>query len=471
MHDRAAQRILAQHPGIASHDIYTAIVSGNIDEVRRILHDDPAAAGKAGGARGWTPMLYLAYTRFTHPPTIANAVAIAALLLDRGANPNDFYKAGDSDYTVLVGAAGEGEQDSPRQPYAAELYKLLLDRGAGPYDIQVLYNTHFSCDMVWWLELTYQRSLALGRKADWDDSDWHMLDMGGYGPGAFFILSKAIQRGRFDVLEWALAHGANPNLPSGYSHPKFAPKASLEETARRLGRGEMADLLVRYGAVRTFTPLEGEHAFIDACMRLDRPRAEQLARAHPEYLASPHAMFEAAKRDRPDVLQLLLDLGVSVDVADQTNARPLHHAAANNGVRAAQFLLDHGAEIDPRETSWGGAPIGWAGHGDHQEMLALLARYSRNVWTLTFRGFDERLREVLSEQPDLAKQVSPGGVTPLWWLPDDETKATAIVEMLLAAGADPSITDRDGRTAADWARQRGMIAIAQALEQSCRERG
>jgi hypothetical protein len=31
---------------------------------------------------------------------------------------------------VLVGAAGEGEQDSPRQPYAAELFELLLERGA-----------------------------------------------------------------------------------------------------------------------------------------------------------------------------------------------------------------------------------------------------------------------------------------------------------------------------------------------------
>jgi ankyrin repeat protein len=191
-----------------------------------------------------------------------------------------------------------------------------------------------------------------------------------------------------------------------------------------------------------------------------------LARAHPEYLASPRAMFEAAKRDRPDVLQLLLDLGASVDVADQTNARPLHQAAVNNALRAAQFLIDHGAEIDPRETSWGGAPIGWASHGDHQEMLALLAPHSRNVSTLTFRGFGDRLREVLREEPDLARQVSPGGITPLWWLPDDEPTAMAILAMLLAAGADASIKSRDGHTAADRARQRGMIAVAQALEQS-----
>jgi ankyrin repeat protein len=39
------------------------------------------------------------------------------------------------------------------------------------------------------------------------------------------------------------------------------------------------------------------------------------------------------------------------------------------------------------------------------------------------------------------------GITPLWWLPDDEAKAMEIVEMLLAAGADPAIRSREGRTA------------------------
>ena len=39
-----------------------------------------------------------------------------------------------------------------------------------------------------------------------------------------------------------------------------------------------------------------------------------------------------------------------------------------------------------------------------------------------------------------------------------------VVELLLAAGADPSTTSRDGRTAADWARRRGMRDVAARLE-------
>jgi uncharacterized protein len=463
MYDRAAQRILAQHPDIARDSIYTAIVCGDVEEVTRILAARPDAAREAGGPRGWTPILYLAFTRFTHPATIAHALEIARLLLDHGANPNDFYMAGDSEYTALVGAAGEGEQDSPRQPYAEALYRLLLERGAGPYDIQVLYDTHFSGDMLWWLELTYQHSLSAGRKADWDDPDWAMLDMGGYGSGAHFVLKIAVRKNDLTLAEWALTRGASPNANTS-SHPKFRPKHTLYDVAVLAGQIEMAALLRRHGATAGPSPLDPDEQFLAACLRLDRPAAETIAQRHPELLRAYGAMFEAAKRDRPDVIALLLDLGIPLEVEDRHKARALHHAAANNARHAAAFLIARGAEIDPRETSYNATPIGWAAHGDRLEMIELLSRYSRNVWTLAFRGYVDRLREILRATPDLAKQVASDGTTPLWWLPDEEDKALAIVELLLAAGADPAIRNRQGRTAADWARTRGMTDVARRLE-------
>jgi ankyrin repeat protein len=49
-------------------------------------------------------------------------------------------------------------------------------------------------------------------------------------------------------------------------------------------------------------------------------------------------------------------------------------------------------------------------------------------------------------------------------LPDDDAKAMRIVELLLAAGADPAAKNTDGGTAADWARRRGMRDVAARLE-------
>jgi uncharacterized protein len=103
-------------------------------------------------------------------------------------------------------------------------------------------------------------------------------------------------------------------------------------------------------------------------------------------------------------------------------------------------------------------------------MTTYLSRCSRDVWRLAFNGFVDRLREVLAQDPARARIVDDEGVTPLWWLPDDEAKAMAIVELLLAAGAEPSLKNGNGRTAADWARRRGMEAIAARLERAIAER-
>ena len=462
MLDRAAQRLLAHEPSIATDNLYTAIVCGELDAVRRMLAERPEAAREAGGARGWTPILYAAYTRFNHPKTLANALDITRALLDAGANPNDFYMAGDARYSVLTGVAGEGEQDSPRQPYAAEMYQLLLERGAGPFDIQVLYDTHFSGDVLWWLEITHAFTRTGDHRSAWDDPDWKMLDMGGYGNGARFVLWIALTHRDLRLAEWALARGANPDPAPARARP-FS-KRSVYEDAVRDGFPEMAELLARHGAPRRDPALDDEERFVQACVRLDRAAARAAVAAHPEYLQSTKAMFLAADRDRPDVIALLIELGVPADIRDAKNTSALHHAAGANAVRAMQFLIDQGVEIDPRETNWGGAPIGWAAHGDRLDAIDLLSRYSRNVWTLTFRGYVDRVREILREDPSLARQVSTDGITPLWWLPDEEAKAAALVELLIAAGADPAARNQEGRTAADRARERGMFEIARRLE-------
>ena len=462
MHDRAAQRLLARDPWIARANLFTAIVCGELTEVARIVAADPAAARTSGGPRGWTPLLHLAYTRFTHPPTVEHAVAIGRLLLDHGADPNDFYMAGDARYSALTGVAGEGEQDAPRQPYAAALVDLLLERGAEPFDIQVLYNTHFSGDILWWLSLVRERTIGTPRAAAWADRDWQMLDMGAYGCGARFLIETAIRTRRPELAEWALAHGANPNAAPARDH-RF-PKRSLYEVAQLEGQPEIAGLLARHGAEESTPSLDTRERFLDACFRLDRGAARSLLDAHPAYLSSPPALFEAARRNRPDVLALLLELGFPLEAQDRTGKRALHEAAAHNAIAAATFLIERGAEVDPIESTYGSTPIGWATHGDHAEMIRLLSAASRDVWRLCFNGCVDRLRTVLAETPGLAHVTNGEGSTPLWWLPDDEERATQIVELLLGAGVDADARNSEGRTAADAARGRGMHDVAARIE-------
>jgi uncharacterized protein len=465
MYDRAAQRLLSQHPEIARDSLYTAIVCGDVEEFERILTECPEKANAPGGTRGWPPLLYLCFTRFSHPPTIDNAPVIARALLDRGADPNAYYMAVNSRYSALVGIAGEGEQDSPRQPQAKALFQLLLERGAQPFDLQVLYNTHFRGDVLWWLELVYAHTVKTGQKALWDDPNWSMFDMRGHGTAAYLLFDVAVNKNDVQLAEWLLAHGASPNAAVD-SVAKYRPKHTLYQQAVLEGLPEMTDVLGRHGAKQNELKFEGEDEFAAACFRLDRQLALRVLEQHPEYLESPEVMFSAARRDRADVVALLLDLGVPIEVEGSNKKRTLHEAAAHNALRVARLLLEHGADVDPVETNWDATPIGWAAHVDHIQMIELLSGYSRDIWTLSFWGYVDRLRQVLKEAPELAKKVDKDGITPLWWLPDDEAKALEIVQLFLAYGADPSRQNRNGRTAADWAATRGMLLVAQLLRKA-----
>ena len=457
-----AERLLRRYPEIARDSLYTAIICGDLDEVRRALSARPEAARERGGPNGWEPLLYLCFTRLSLPAARDNAVAIARALLDHGADPNAHFMAGDSRYTPLVGAVGEGEEDRPPHPQRDALVRLLLERGAEPYDMQVVYNVHFRGDILWWMELMYEHALRLGRQADWDDPEWRMLDMGPYGSGARWHLEVALTHNNLALAEWLLSHGASPNSPP--ARDQRFPQRSLYAEALRRGLSDMAALLARYGAAPLTAALEGEDAFAAACLRLDREAARALADAHPEYLRSTAVMFEAARHDRADVVALLLDLGMSPDVEDSHRERPLHVAAYHEAVRTAALLIERGATIDPVDARWHSTPLGYAVHAQRSRTIDLLSRHSRDVWALTFTGNVERLREILHADPDLATVKTDSGATPLMWLPDDETRALEIAELLIAHGADRAARTQHGETAAAIARRRGMEELAERLQ-------
>lgn len=458
--DRAAQRMLAREPELARSNLFTAIVCGELAEVDRRLAEQPESIHEPGGPLGGTPLLTLCFTRFTHPPTLANAVAIGRLLLDRGANPDDVYMAMDAAYSALVGTAGEGEQDAPRQPWAEEMFDLLLERGAKPFDIQVLYNTHFSGDMLWWLELVHSRTAGTERGAAWDDPEWKMFDMGVYGSGARFILEVALKKRNLPLAAWALGRGANPDAAPARDW-RF-PKKPLYQLARLEGFDEMAELLLRHGASPEMPELTDREQLTAACHRLDRAEVAALFARNPSLKQLPHSMHMAAEQDRPEVVALLLDLGVSTEVQDHNNETSLHRAAMSGSLAVARLLIERGAEIDPRDRRFGGAPIGWASHGDQKEMVEYLSGLTRDFRMVCIAGNAARARQLLAEDPKLAVRATDGA-PPLFGLPDDEEKALAIATVLLESGADSAAQNPAGQTAADAARKRGFESVAALL--------
>jgi uncharacterized protein len=442
----AADRLLRRFPEVATATFETAVVCGDPETVRRRLDEAPALASLPGGPRQWPPLLYLCTARLpAHPASADNAVAIARMLLDRGADPNVYYEGGDETihYTALASVIGRGEEQAPMHPYARELAALLLERGAEPYDIQVLYNGfggHASHplladdDLVWLLELIYQASLRRGREKDWHDPSWSMLNMGGYGDGAGYLLHSALNGNYLSIARWALEHGATANFPRA-SGPG-SQSLSLYEQAQHLGLDEFAELLARHGAGGTAS--------------------------QPIHIDDVSLFFRAAEFDRVDVVKRLLDRGVSPDVMNKRRARPLHLAAYSGSLKVARLLIERGAEIDPRDDDHGTTPIYWALFGQRWPAVDLLTPYSRDVWALVPAGKLERLDEIIAVDPKLARACWEGG-SPLFHLPDDEKVAVKIVRLFLANGADPGFKRQNGATAELIARARGLNAAADLL--------
>ena len=125
-------------------------------------------------------------------------------------------------------------------------------------------------------------------------------------------------------------------------------------------------------------------------------------------------------------------------------------------------MLTRGAEGDAIETRYNSTPIGSANFHSRPEVVALLAPHSRDIRGLCFGGCTDRLRELMAQNPSLASLRSRGA-PPLFALPDEESAAVDVAELLLSFGADARVRNAEGLTPAEAARRRGLEDAAALL--------
>lgn len=450
---RYAARILERHPEIAAHSIHTAAVCGNLAEVQRILSQRPQAASQKGGPQQWQPLLFLCFGRLPLPAAQENALAIAQALLDHGAAPDSGTSDGENSFTPLTAAIGEGERsfdEVPPHPQAQALVELLLARGAEAHDTQALYNTSLHRDDVHWLNVLFDHDLHLGKTARWNTPT-------AKAPGTLdYLLGNAAASNHRLRTRWLLEHGANAQAIHVHGG------RPLHSVARLNGFTEITSLLERFGAQPS--ALQGSEAFQDACMRLDLEQARALVSSHPEYLQDAATLMAAASNGRADVVALLLELGMNTELEDRDGARALHRAAWSDALDVMVLLLDRGAQIDARDRQYRGTPLTWAVYSNKPRSIEFLSPRSRDVFGLAYTANLERLRAVLTDEPQLAN-LNSGGQTPLFSLPDDQDQALAVAQLLLEFGADPQVKSKQFTTAADEAERRGLDAAADVLRE------
>ena len=166
--------------------------------------------------------------------------------------------------------------------------------------------------------------------------------------------------------------------------------------------------------------------------------------------AGVEALGTAASQGDLPTLQRLVNEGVDVNGVGQDDNTPLLRAVFKNQLEAAQFLLDHGAQVDkPRLPGWNYTPLCLVNSVPMAELLKQHGAdvhaklFERDVSILTY-VVDWANADVVAwflQQGLDANMIGDNQENLLFGLKDGAT-----AEVLLEAGADPNHVDEFGRT-------------------------
>ena len=190
---------------------------------------------------------------------------------------------------------------------------------------------------------------------------------------------------------------------------------------------------------------------------------------------TPTGLVDAAQRGDLGAVQKLLADGADVNERDERGRTAVTAAAVDDRVDIARVLIDAGADVDLQDGDRNN-PLLVTGETGSVPMLREVLRAKPNLGATnryggvaiipaSDRGHVDYVRAVLDTGIDI-DHVNNLGWTALLEaviLGDGGEAHTEIVRMLVAAGADTSIADRDGVTALEHARERGYAEMVRLL--------
>lgn len=236
-----------------------------------------------------------------------------------------------------------------------------------------------------------------------------------------------------------------------------ADRNCVELATRLLDHGASVDARDRLGArPLSHAARAGHLEMVDLLLQRGAPINER-------NLAGGTALYEAAERGQAAVVQRLIDKGADADLRGRSGISLVAAAAYAGRAALVKLLLAHGADgRTPDDT--GKPPIIYAAAGGQldivKQLLALNidvnARYANDLTVLMWAaGPDEKVGEaqaleVVSCLLDAGAHIDDRdarGRTAL--MISAEGNRAEIAKLLLAHGADPALTDKAGKRAAD----------------------
>jgi uncharacterized protein len=188
------------------------------------------------------------------------------------------------------------------------------------------------------------------------------------------------------------------------------------------------------------------------------------------------AMLEAAARGEVDTLQRLIAAGVSLESANAAGETPLLLAVKYNHLAAAVLLIDAGSNINAQAANKD-SPWLLAGALGRTEMLRHMIPKGPDFSVRNRFGGNALIPACERAHVDAVKvllttKIDVNHVNDLGWtclleiviLGDGGPRHVKVAKLVLAAGADPKIADKDGVSPLTHARRKGQTEIARLIE-------
>lgn len=202
-------------------------------------------------------------------------------------------------------------------------------------------------------------------------------------------------------------------------------------------------------------------------------------------LASPvneHPLHAAAQTNNIQAVKQLLSAGAPLEERDQSGSTALLVATRANAIDAARVLIDAGADVNAKDNIKDSAYL-YAGARGHLDILKMTLAHGADLKSTNRYGGTALIPAAERGHVETVQTLVDAGVAVdhvnnLGWtalleaiiLGDGGTRHQEIVGILLNAGANPNLADRDGVTPLLHARQRGFAEIEGLLRAAQHQR-